>query len=453
MVGPVVPLHGLGGAKDLPIPAPLAIAGGTAALVVSFCVLILAWRNPRYDGKGELGRPLPREVARTIDSPWFEGGLRLLGLIFGGYIVWAMVAGPDLVTNPVFGTFYVILWVGIVPSSVLFGRFFRAVSPVRTLNLLFAKATGSDPAKGLYAYPERLGYWPAAAGLFAFVWQELVNPRSAYLGASGLHPGVMTWVVGYFLIMLIGSALFGDAWLSRADPFEVYSDLLAKLSPWARDQRGALVLRSPLANLATLTPRPGLVATVAVLFGSTAFDSYKDSVRWVRFVDKLNVDVQVVNTLALLAACSIIAITFALATMSTGVDPSSEAGSHRRTLPLLFAHSVVPIIVGYMTAHYLSYFVEQGQITVLQLSDPMANGSNLFGTADWSVDYWLSFHPTTLACIKVLAVVAGHIVGVIAAHDRALALLPKKHQVTGQLGLLVIMVAYTGTGLYLLFGA
>jgi hypothetical protein len=453
LIGPVVPLHGLGGAKDLPIPAPLAIAGGTAALVVSFCVLILAWRTPRYDGGKERGRPLWPGLAAVLDSPGYRGTLRLLGFVFAGYVGWAMVAGPDLVTNPVFGTFYVLLWVGIVPASVLFGRIFRAISPVRTLNLVFAKLTGSDPAKGLYAYPEKLGYWPAAAGLFAFVWQELVNPRSAYLGASGLHPGVMTWIVAYVLIMLIGAALFGDTWLARADPFEVYSDLLAKLSPWARDTRGRLVLRSPLANLATLEPRPGLVAAVAVLFGSTAFDSYKDTLRWVHFVDKLNLDVQLVNTLALLAACAIIAGTFALATMSTGVDESSEAAAHRLLLPRLFAHSVVPIIVGYMTAHYLSYFVEQGQTTILQLSDPMADGSNLLGTADWSVNYWLSFHPTTLATIKVLAVVTGHILGVVAAHDRALALLPKKHQVVGQLGLLVIMVAYTGTGLYLLFGA
>jgi len=452
LVGPVAPLHGLGGAKDLPIPAPLAIAGGTAALVVSFCVLILAWRTPRYDGR-ERGIPLPTWLATTLDSVWFKGGLRLAGFVFAAFVVWAMVTGPDLVTNPTFGVFYVLLWVGIVPASVLFGRFFRAISPVRTLNIVFARLTGSDPAKGLYRYPERLGYWPAAIGLFAFVWQELVNPRSVYLKADGLHPGVIQWLVVYLLVMLIGSALFGDVWLSRADPFEVYSDLLAKLSPWARRKDGVLVLRSPLANLATLTPRAGLVAAVAVLFGSTAFDSYKDTVRWVRFVTKLDADVELVNTLALFAACAIIAGTFALATMSTGVDPNSEESSKRWLLPRLFGHSVVPIIVGYMTAHYLSYFVEQGQTTILQLSDPRADGSNLFGTANWSVNYWLSFHPTALASIKVLAVVTGHVVGVIAAHDRALTLLPKKHQVTGQLGLLVIMVAYTATGLYLLFGA
>jgi hypothetical protein len=449
LAGPVAPLHGLGGAKDLPVPGQLAIAGGTAALIVSFCVLILAWRTPRYADPAHprtAGRPLPAGLARVLDSPWYRGVLRFLGLLFAGYFTWALVAGPDLVTNPVFGTYYVLLWVGIVPASLLFGRFYYAISPVRTLNSLLAKVTGGDPAKGLYAYPEWLGYWPAAGGLFAFVWQELVNPQSAYLGP------VRIWLAIYLALMLVGSALFGDVWLARADPFEVYSNLLAKLSPWARDAQGFLVWRTPLANLATLVPRPGLVSTVAVLFGSTAFDSYKDTPHWAKLSGKIGSNVEVVNTVALLAFCLTIGLTFAIATMSTGVDPDSPYASTRRVLPRLFGHSVVPIIVGYMTAHYLSFLVEQGQMTLLQLSDPMVNGSNYLGTANWSVNYWLSNHPSTLADIKVLAVVFGHIVGVVAAHDRALTLLPKKHQITGQLGLLVIMVAYTATGLYLLFG-
>ena len=447
LVGPVAPLHGVGGAKDLPIPGSLAIAGGTAALIVSFCVLVLAWRRPRYAearGGAHSGRPLPPLLARLLDSAAWAWALRVLGLAFAGWFTWALVAGPDLVTNPVFGSFYVLLWVGIVPASLLFGRIFRALSPMRTLNVVFARATGGDPARGVAAYPSWLGSWPAAAGLFAFVWLELVHPESAYLGP------VRLWLAVYVAAMLIGAALFGDTWLSRADPFEAYSDLLAKLSPWARRADGVLVWRSPLANLATTTPRPGLVAMVAVLFGSTAFDSYKDSVRWVRFVDDLGGNVELINTVALLGFCAAIGLSFTIATRTTSVDP--DTGPAHRALPSLFGHSVVPIIVGYMTAHYLSFFVEQGQMTLIQLSDPMGTGQNLLGTADWSVDYWLSYHPSVLADIKVLAVVAGHVLGVIAAHDRALEVLPKRHQVLGQLGLLVIMVAYTATGLYLLFG-
>jgi hypothetical protein len=448
IVGPVAPLHGLGGAKDLPIPASLAIAGGTAALVVSFCVLVLAWRRPRYAdaaGGARSGRPVPAGLARLLDSDGWAWALRLLGLVFTGWFVYALVAGPDVVTNPVFGSLYVLVWVGIVPGSLLFGRIFRALSPMRTVNLLFARATGGDPARGMWPYPTWLGAWPAAVGLYAFVWLELVNPHQAYLGT------VRLWLAVYAAAMLIGSALFGETWLSRADPFEAYSDLLAKLSPWARRADGVLVWRSPLANLATTTARPGLVAMVAVLFGSTAFDSYKDTVHWMNLLEDLGGDVELLNTFALLVFCAIVWLSFTIATRTTSVDP--DTGPAHRALPSLLAHSVVPIIVGYMTAHYLSFFVEYGQLTLTQLSDPMVKGQNLLGTADWGVNYWLSYHPSTLADIKVLAVVTGHVVGVIAAHDRAVEVLPKRHQVVGQLGLLIVMVGYTATGLYLLFGS
>jgi hypothetical protein len=134
--------------------------------------------------------------------------------------------------------------------------------------------------------------------------------------------------------------------------------------------------------------------------------------------------------------------------MATG----AETDVPRLAVPRLFAHSLVPIIVGYVVAHYLTFFVETGQQTLIQASDPLSNGSNLFGTADWKVNYWLSTHPATLATIKVLAIVTGYVLGAIAAHDRAIRLLPPRQHATGQLPLLAVMVLYTFTGLYLLFG-
>src|SRR5437763_14850232 len=99
--------HGIGGAKDLPIPAGYAMAGAGAALAVSFIVLALAWREPRFDADTH-GRPAPA-LARVVDSTWFAVTLRALGLAFFGYVVWAAVAGPDLLTNPTFGVVYVLL--------------------------------------------------------------------------------------------------------------------------------------------------------------------------------------------------------------------------------------------------------------------------------------------------------------------------------------------------------
>ena len=433
--------HGLGGAQDLPIPAALAIAGAAAALAVSFIVLAVAWRQPRYDAATS-GRPAPAWLARVVDSPVFGTALRLLGLAFLLYVGWAALAGPDLLVNPTFGSVYVLLWVGIVPLSLLCGPFFRAVSPVRTVNLLFSRLTGGDPDRGLYDLPRWIGYWPAALGLFAFVWLELVYPDATYLSP------VRLWFAVYFAVMLIGSALFGSRWLERADPFEVYSTLVGHLSVFGR-RDGMLVLRSPLANLDAVPAAPGLVGVVAVLFGSTAFDSFKDSNVWLTFTQTTDLPVTWVNTGVLLGFCMLVGLSLAAAVMATGV----RDGVRRLELPDLFAHSVVPIIVGYMVAHYLTFFVESGQQTLIQLSDPMATGANLLGTADWQVSYWLSLHPTFLAVTKVLAVVTGHVLGVIAAHDRAVALLPRRHQLTGQLPLLLVMVFYTVSGLYLLFGA
>jgi hypothetical protein len=434
--------HGIGGAKDLPIPAEFAIAGAAAALAMSFIVLALAWRTPRFDAATR-GRPLPAWLAAVVESTAFEVALRALGMAFFLYVGWAAVFGPDLLINPTFGSFYVLLWVGLVPASLLFGSFYKAVSPARTLHLVFSKLTGGDPDEGIVELPRWVGCWPAALGLFAFVWLELVYPGSTYLVA------VRLWVAAYLAIVVLGAAVFGGGWIARADPFEAYSTLVGRLSLFGRRQDGTLVLRSPLGNLDGTPPAPGLVAVVAVLFGSTAFDSFMDSSFWLQYTQASPAPPMLLDTLALLGFCVVVAVGFAVATVLTGVGAQTRRG----TLPDLFAHSMVPIIVGYITAHYLSYFVEVGQQTLVQLSDPLGRGDDYLGTADWQVNYWLTTHPTFLAVVKVLAVVTGHVLGVVAAHDRAIKLLPRRHQLTGQLSLLVVMVAFTVTGLYLLFGS
>lgn len=440
--------HGIGGAKDLPISPELAIAGAVAALAISFTVLALAWRSPRYDAATS-GRPAPPWLTRLVESAWFPVVLRVLGFAFFLYVAAAAVFGEDTLINPIFGVFYVWWWIGLVPLSLLFGPFWKAISPVRTLNLLFARATGGDPERGLYDYPARLGYWPAAVGLFAFVWMELVYPYATELGP------VRLWCAVYVAMMLVGGALFGNRFYQYADPFEVYSTLAGHLSPWSRrpakkgQEQGELVIRSPLANLDTVPVHPGLVAVVSVLLGSTAFDSYKDSAPWIRFLQSTTVSTYLLNNLALLAFCVVLGLVFAGATAATGVSSDQR----RQELPNLFAHSMVPIVVGYVVAHYLNYFLQIGQETLIYLSDPFSTGQNLLGTANLTVSYWFSDHQTLLASLKVVSVVLGHVVAVVAAHDRAVRLLPKRHQLTGQLPLLFAMVGITVGGLYLLFAA
>jgi hypothetical protein len=437
----LVQAHGVGGQKDLPISLPLAISGAMAALVISFTVLAVAWRTPRYDAATS-GRPAPAWLDRVVRSVPFRAGLRLVGFVLFAYTAVVAVLGENLFINPIFGLFYVVLWVGLVFSSMLLGPVWKAISPVRTINLVFARLSGSDPERGVYDYPARLGYWPAALGLYAFVWMELVYPFPTELAS------VRLWGAVYLAAMLIGGALFGNGFYERADPFEVFSTLVGKVSPWAmRD--GHLIVRSPLANLDSVEVRPGLVAVVAVLFGSTGYDSFRESSRWVQLVQGSSVSENLLNNLALLSFCVGAGLIFTIGCMLTGVGTEVP----RRELPNQLAHSIVPIIVGYFIAHYLTYFVEVSQRTLQYASDPLSKGSDLLGTADIQINYWFSYHQTLVASIKVGAVVVGHVLGAMAAHDRAVKILPPRHQLTGQIPLLMAMIAFTAGGLYLLFAS
>lgn len=435
--------HGIGGQADLPISLELAVSGAVAALVVSFTVLVVAWRTPRYDGRPVTGRVVWRRLDTVVSSVGFRVGARAVGLLLAAYTVAVAVAGQDNLTNPFFGIVYVWWWVGLVFASALLGPVWKAISPVRTLNAGIARLAGSDPDAGLIPYPERLGYWPAALGLYAFVWLELAYEYPTELGS------VRFWCAVYVGAMLVGGAVFGNRFYERADPFEVYSSLIAKLSPWARDEEDRLVLRSPLANLSTIPPLPGLVAVVAVLFGSTAFDSFRESTFWVKLYQDASIDKVYLDNVALLSFVLLAGLLFSGGSALT--PPGAEVS--RRDLPRHYAHSIVPIILGYIVAHYLTLFIDVGTQTLARASDPFGKGWDILGTAAVEPSYWFSYHPEVLATIKVLAVVVGHVVAAVAAHDRALALLPKKDQVTGQLPLLAVMVTFTAGGLMLLFSA
>lgn len=459
MGGDYAPLaHGIGGRQDLPVPLETAIVAAVAALVISF--VVLAWTVRR---RAEVGLPdggatgLTVDVAaptggrrldrlgRLVDSRGWTIALRTVGMLLFAYTAMVAIFGQDLEINPIFGIFYIWWWVGLVFASLFFGPVWKKLSPVRTINAGINWLRRDD--RGLYEYDERrFGYWPAVIGLLAFTWMELIYTHNSYLGP------VRLWCALYVAAMLVGGQLWGSRFYENADPFEVYSSLMAKLSVWGRDAADRLVLRSPLANLNTLAPRRGLVAVVSVLFGTIVFDSFRDSVPWLKFTQGDNVVARhayLADNIALLLFPAAVAGFFCLGTMLTGVGDHLD----RRHLPGLLAPSVVPIVAGYVVAHYLSYFWEGGQATLVQASDPFSNGANWFGTADLSVNYFFAYHPTLLANIKVIAVVIGHILGVVSSHKRAIAVLPRRHLVTGQIPLLITMIGFTAGGLYLLFAA
>jgi hypothetical protein len=448
----VVLAHGLGGSSDLPVPYAYSVIGAAWALTFTFALVAFAWRRPRFDPL-KPAHPLPAALTALVDSQLTRGIAAAAALTFTVWVVLAGLCGPQTQANALLGVFYVLLWVGLVAVSLLFGPVWRVISPVRTVYLLLRRVTPACLARPRLSYPETWGYRPAALGLFAFVWMELASPNPASL------PWVKCWVLIYAVVLLGGAWLCGQRWFARVDPFGVYSMAVSRLSPFRRNpETGRIAIGNPFDHLLSLPIRPGVVAILAVLLGSTAFDSFSSSVTWRNFADRLakavgdvpvTVSLSALRTVGLVIFISVVALTFSLAARATG-GINREQG---RALPGQMAHSLIPIVVGYIFAHYLSYLVERGQQAVFALADPFGRGWNPLGLAHLHAAYVLSLHPTVLAVIKVSCVVTGHIVAVIAAHDKALRLLPAGHQLTGQLTMMLVMVGYTFTGLYLLFSA
>ena len=450
--GAAILAHGLGGSSDLPVPYAVSVVGAAWALTFTFALVALAWRRPRFDPAKPV-HPLPTALTTLVDSRVTRAVAAVAALAFTGWVLLAGLCGPQTQANALLGVFYVLLWVGLVVVSLSFGPVWRVISPVRTVYLLLQRITPERLGRPRLSYPEAWGYRPAAVGLFAFVWMELASPNPAAL------PWVKTWLLAYTVVLLGGGWLCGQRWFARVDPFGVYSMAVSRLSPFRRDpDTGRIGIGNPFDHLLSLPVRPGVVSVLAVLLGSTAFDSFSSSVTWRNFADRIakavhavpvSVSLSVLRTIGLLVFIAVVATTFSLAARATGGVDREQ----RRALPGQLAHSLIPIVVGYIFAHYCSYLVERGQQAVFGLADPLGRGWNLLGLGHLHVAYVLSLHPTALAVIKVSSVVTGHIVAVVAAHDKALRLLPAGHQLTGQLTMMMVMVGYTFTGLYLLFSA
>ena len=172
--------HGLGGSSDLPVPYAYSVIGAAWALTFTFALVAFAWRRPRFDPL-KPGHPLPAALTALVDSRLTRGIAAAAALVFAVWVVLAGLWGPQTQANALLGVFYVLLWVGLVAVSLLFGPVWRVISPVRTVYLLLQRITPERLSRPRLSYPEGWGYRPAAVGLFAFVWLELASPNPASL--------------------------------------------------------------------------------------------------------------------------------------------------------------------------------------------------------------------------------------------------------------------------------
>jgi hypothetical protein len=431
--------HGLVQRTNLPIPEWLFGWAAAIVLVASFAGLAVLWPTPRLQQPG--WSPLPGGIGRALGSRPVEALCAAIGVGLLVVIVLAGYTGKGSALDNLAPTFILIdFWVGLVFISALFGDVFRAFSPWRAIRL-----------PGIRAYPERWGRYPAAVALFGFTWIELVS-------GWGEVPGDLTTAaVVYTVYTLAMQAVFGtEAWSRNGEAFAVYFNLFSRISVWETRDR-VVGLRPPLGGLPRLDTPPGTVLFVVVMIGTVTFDGFSQGSLWkdvsVDLADALDGIVgldtapKVVGTLGLLVAVAAIGLFYRL-----GIDGARSIGGDldARQLRRAFIHTLVPIAMVYVAAHYLTFLLFEGQATFYLASDPFGEGWDLFGTADRAINYtYLSQNATWY--LQVAVVVVGHVAALILAHDRALALYrDPKLAVRSQYWMLAVMVGFTSLALWLL---
>jgi hypothetical protein len=410
--------------------------GAAAALLISFAGLAVFWRTTRLEG-GIEGRVVLSE-GNLWAALWAIG--RAVGLGLYALLVVASVFGDRATARNITPVFiYVVFWVGMTLVCALLGDLWRVVNPFDTLAALVERL-GGGPRE---AKPYRWGRWPAVAGLTGFVWLELVPSNRA-------QPRTLAFaILVYTAFVLAGAARWGREWIKDGEAFTVFFGILGHMAPLYADGDGHIRARPPLAGLVGLRPDAATQAVVLVALGSTSFDGLSRTRFWIDLTRNLSPGQKsLLSTVGLVWAVSIVTVAFVGAMRVTG------RLYHRRypELTSAFVHSLVPIAFAYALAHYFSLLVFEGQSALALASDPLGKGWNLFGTAGNVVNFTL-LSTTTIAYVQASGILAGHVAGVVVAHDRALALFPNREATKSQYPLLAAMVLFTVGALGLLLGA
>jgi hypothetical protein len=350
---------------------------------------------------------------------------------------------------------YVIFWLGLLPVSILLGDVFKAFNPWRAIGravggIARIAARGDLPAP--LRYPERLGHWPAAAGIFLFAVIELVASN----GDRPENLAIATLV--YSALTFVAMALYGvETWISRGEAFSVYFNLFSRISPIETRDR-VVGLRRPLSGLPALRPMAGTVPLLAVMIGSVTFDGASEAPIWTSIAPDMasffqDVGLSPQNALELTFLIGLTGtILLVYGFYSLGALGAKSVGGGFSTLRLArgFVHSLVPIAFAYVAAHYLTLLLFQGQSIAFLASDPLGDGSDLFGTTDSQIDYTVIGANATWYW-QVGFVVVGHVAALTLAHDRALAMYDRaKLAVRSQYWMLAVMVGFTSLALWLL---
>ena len=382
-----VAAHQLSKLFESRLPLVVYLAGAASAVGLSFAFVLV--RDLRAGPEIEPGE------ARHVPGA-LRAVLRAVGLI--GW-AWIMVQGilggeTDAEVSRLFTWVYG--WVGVALISAFAFPIWTWLDPFSTLHELGARVARAlrVPAVPAAVYPATLGRWPAVVGFGAIVWLELV--------AFGAGSRTLALVVaGYTVYTLAMMAQYGRrTWTEHGEVFAVWFALLGRVAPWTLvpGERGVLRRRSFGSGLLAGGWTRADVVMIGLGTGSILFDGLSQTQIW---VNVFGLPAALPQTVILAAFLGIIVGAALLVSRLVGIA-ATGAG-------------LLPIAIGYLAAHYLTYLLIEGQRIAVAISDPLQRGSDYFGTAGFEpTGTWLP--PILVWALQFASVVGGHMVGAWAGH-------------------------------------
>ena len=446
-----------------PLPLIFCLIGAAATIVITFALAGVFSSKSQLNLNAESFRLNMSDwkTAKVLSGRSTLNGFRFIGVFIFILIIYACFRGNS---NPIYNiapTFiWVIWWVGLAYISAFVGDIWRLINPWHSLfhwgEQFFLAWNPSKSIKPLFKYPKRIGATPALIIFFAFAWTENVYHDSVV----PIRIGQM--IIIYSAITWSGMMMFGkEIWLRNGEAFTVAFGFLAKFSPvevrhdsipTSNIAQKEINLRFPGSGLIEI----GLISTSQMLFvllllSAVTFDGLMGTMIWMRIqnaVTEYIPNILVVGSLGLI----IVSVVFAGFYLFFCFLMKSVSGTNYGTK--LFANnfvtSLIPIALAYHVAHFLLFLLVQGQLMIPLISDPFGHGWDLFGTANYRINFRV-MSPTFFWIISVSSIVIGHVVAVVVSHFIAMRMIRNRYKAfKSQYPMLVLMIFYTIASLWII---
>ncbi|MEX0407055.1 hypothetical protein ABGN05_15425 [Aquibium sp. LZ166] len=432
------------------LPTGYYLLGGAIAVALSFVVLFFV--DPR--SLDRLAR-----VRATVFRPPVDGKLvssSVSFLVLAGLVAAGFQGSRDPLSNPLPLVVWTVLWVGIVLLQGVAGNLWRWINPWYGPWRLFVLAAGRGTDRWL-DYPKALSLWPAFVGLSLLAWFELIYPAPDDPARLAAVVAVY-WAATFVLMVLFGF----DRWSRDGEFLTVFMGMISRIGMLATQRLpGSAELRLNLPG-ARLADQPSLpiagTAFLLLALASVSFDGLMRTFVWLGLVGINPLEfpgrsaVMKANTVGLWTTFCVLGAVFLLAVAAGERLAGRRASALEAAGALVW--SIMPIALAYHFSHYLTSLLVNGQYALSAISDPFANGLNLFGTARHHVSAGAVLGAESAWVIwnlQATAIIAGHVLAVVSAHLIAWRRHGSARLATiSQLPLAVLMVAYTVFGLWLL---